>query len=110
MVEEFPELGSVSFIKCDVEGYELFVFQGATEVIAKSRPAIVLEVGAFESQGYTGKDVSSFFTDLGYTGYALTKTGQLVPVDENLDHPDAVSVNRVLLPEEKKKLLQDVIA
>lgn len=105
MVGEIPELEATALIKCDVEGYELFVFQGAAGILGKAGPAVILEVGAFEKQGYAGQDVKDFFSGLGYEAYALAKSGKLVPVDGNLDHPDAVSVNRVLLTAERKELL-----
>ncbi len=69
---------------------------------------MVLEVGAFEKQGYTGREVMEFFSGLGYEGFVLSEGGRLVAVDENLDHPEAVSVNRILLPDERKKLLGDL--
>jgi FkbM family methyltransferase len=40
----FACLGRIDFVKCDVEGHELSVLQGATEVLRLHRPAWLVEV------------------------------------------------------------------
>jgi FkbM family methyltransferase len=52
------------FVKLDVEGAELFVLKGATEFLARDRPALLFECGpsgpgAF---GYTAEDLYDFLT------------------------------------------------
>lgn len=47
--EAFPSLGldRVDFIKIDVEGFELDVFEGATETLQRFKPRVVLEMNHF---------------------------------------------------------------
>jgi FkbM family methyltransferase len=42
--ELFGRLGRIDFIKCDVEGHELNVLRGATEILRVHRPAWLIEV------------------------------------------------------------------
>jgi len=101
MVEDFPQLLTTRLIKCDVEGYELFVFRGAAEIIKKSRPIIILEIGNYEKQGYSNEDVFHFFDERDYLTFALTGEHTLSQTDKMLNHNKAVGVNRVLLPKEQ---------
>ena len=101
MLSEYPELWATKLIKCDVEGYELFVMQGASKLLAKARPVVILEVGNFERHGYSAQDVQGFFKKQQYCSFAMTDCNALSETDASMDHPSAMSVNRVLLPEEK---------
>jgi len=63
---------SVDMIKCDVEGSELFVFQGATKTLARDKPFIFTEMlrkwaAKFD---YHPNDIIRLLTDLGYQCYA----------------------------------------
>ena len=42
--ELFGRLGRIDFIKCDVEGHELNVLRGATDILRVHRPAWLMEV------------------------------------------------------------------
>jgi len=61
------DVGRITFIKCDVEGHELHCLQGAIEVISRSRPAWLMEVGGNpEDRGSNAAAVFSFMSDWGY--------------------------------------------
>ncbi|HOJ39097.1 MAG TPA: FkbM family methyltransferase [bacterium] len=64
-------LERVDFIKCDVEGAELLVFQGAQKIIEKSRPVILCELcqDYLTRFGATTEKVRQFFLGLGYLSY-----------------------------------------
>jgi FkbM family methyltransferase len=62
MIQDYPQILNTALIKCDVEGYELFVFEGANEVLSQARPFIILEVGNYWKQGYSSHDVYNLFT------------------------------------------------
>jgi len=101
MVADHPRLAQTRLMKIDVEGHELFVLQGAQELIRQARPHVILEKGAFEEQGYTCRDVHAFFEDMGYRAFASVAAVTVAPTDESLEHPDAVGPNRLFVPEEK---------
>jgi FkbM family methyltransferase len=59
----------ISFIKCDIEGAELFALKGASKILERWRPTVICEI--FEPWclrfGITKKQTLGFFLDLGYT-------------------------------------------
>ena len=68
------DIGQIKFIKCDVEGHELHCLQGATEVITRSRPAWLMEVGGNpEQSGSNASAVFSFMRDCGYSVWVFRK-------------------------------------
>ena len=69
----------VKFIKCDVEGAELQVFKGATEILRQGRPQVYSEINdAFcRRYGHNAADVFRFFEALAYRAYTLTDRGEL---------------------------------
>lgn len=109
LLEEYPLLLRVAVIKCDVEGFELFVFQGATETIRKARPFIVLEVGHYDKHGYTNEILFGLFKEMNYQAFAMVGEKTLAPIGDDLHHPKALSVNRVLVPSEKLDVIADFI-
>jgi FkbM family methyltransferase len=59
-------VGPVSFIKCDVEGHELPVFQGGQEMLRRDLPALLFE--CHDSEAESG-ELFSFLISLGYDGF-----------------------------------------
>lgn len=56
-------------IKCDVEGAEMLVLQGAREFISSHRPTLLLSVHPemLSEYGYSREDVGQFLCEFGYT-------------------------------------------
>jgi FkbM family methyltransferase len=59
------------FMKIDVEGAEIFVFEGGKEFISRTRPIIQSEFNGYwlQQQGFGLKDYLNFFSDLNYVCY-----------------------------------------
>jgi FkbM family methyltransferase len=109
LIPAHPELLRTVFLKCDVEGYELFVLRGAQRVLADARPAVVLEIGNFEKHGYSARDLHDFFRERRYESFAMAGDQELVVTDESLHHDRAISVNRVLVPVEKVAKVRELV-
>lgn len=109
LVKDYPDLLRTAVIKCDVEGFELFVFQGAIETIEEARPFVILEVGHYEKQGYSNEILFDLFKQRGYQAFALIAERKLAPLGDDLQHPNAISVNRILAPSEKIDAIAEFI-
>jgi len=54
-------------IQLDAEGYEMFILQGANELINKFKPAIMLEINdVCTAYGFSNDDVQNYMTSFGY--------------------------------------------
>lgn len=64
--DEIPKGIKIDLIKIDVEGAELQVMQGATEIIRENRPLIIFEygLGASNYYGTTPKKLFGFFDEM----------------------------------------------
>lgn len=76
--ELFSHLQTLSFVKCDVEGYESEVFRNFTKTIQKHKPIIQTELSGTENRTY----VITLLQSLGYTTHVL-RNSQLVQISLN---------------------------
>jgi FkbM family methyltransferase len=60
----------VSFIKCDVEGHELEVFRGASDILKSDRPNLLVKIEQRHFEGPIKKRFE-FFQENGYVGFFL---------------------------------------
>lgn len=100
----------LSFVKCDIEGADLFAMRGARGLLAKHRPVVVIEINPWflEGFGLTVAELHGFFEELGYCCYRYDEGGQLVPtaVEEIVEdnwifvHPANSDRLRGILPAE----------
>jgi FkbM family methyltransferase len=95
--EILPAGGNVSFIKCDIEGAELFAFRGAAGIISRNLPTILCEINPWFLEGF-GIDPASltgFFFEKGYELYryaegrlSVHSPAELVEDNYLFVHPD----------------------
>ncbi len=60
------DVGAIRFIKCDVEGHELPVFEGGKRMLERDHPTLLFECHDGEADRGV---LFAFLTDLGYDGY-----------------------------------------
>lgn len=102
-------IDKVDFIKCDVEGAELFVYEGGMELIKKSKPIIFSEMLRKWSAkfGYHPNDIIHLLSTIGYECFVIGETGNLKKfglVDE-----ETIETNYFFLHSEKHvKIIQDL--
>jgi FkbM family methyltransferase len=97
-------IGRVDFLKLDVEGAELDVLKGATQVLNnRPRPIIMCELADIRTEpwGYHSIEIYRFLAGRGYHWYSVTREGQLHPCQEK----KAFHENLLAVPEEKEILV-----
>jgi FkbM family methyltransferase len=74
-------IGKVDFVKCDVEGAELFVFKGGFEMFREYKPIIFTEMLRKWAArfGYHPNDIIDNFNNLGYNCYTM-ELGRIIPI------------------------------
>jgi FkbM family methyltransferase len=81
------DVTAIDLIKCDVEGAELSVLEGARDLLKDIAPPMwILEINDETSNafGYTPADMLGVLSTFGYEFYAIR--GKLVPVGVNADY------------------------
>jgi hypothetical protein len=73
-------LDNIGCIKIDVEGHELAVLKGATDTIARNRPALLVEAEERHHPNAVA-EITGLLTGLGYSGYFVDGGAQR-PIEE----------------------------
>jgi len=96
MLDEFVsknEISKIDFIKCDVEGAELFVFQGGMKVIEQFKPIILSEISRINQSkfSYNPNNLIEFFKEKGYLCFVANEFGleEIKEVNENTQETNA---------------------
>jgi len=77
------KIKNLDFIKCDVEGFEYFVFKGGLESIRKFKPIIFSEIQEKWYTKYGEKSAFDLLVEEGYTGYRYDQhSKKLIKVSE----------------------------
>jgi FkbM family methyltransferase len=71
-----PDLEHLSFVKCDIEGAELFAFRGGRRLIERHHPTVLVEINPWflEGFGQTVDELVGFFAERGYRLYRYDDT------------------------------------
>lgn len=104
-MDDFIKENSVDrldFIKCDVEGSELFVYQGGIESIEKFRPIVFSEMLRKWAAkfNYHPNDIIQLFKNIGYKCYVI-KEDMLKEIE--LVYEDTIETNYFFLHNNKHK-------
>lgn len=99
-VSSILSLEKLDFIKCDVEGAELFVFKGGFETIKKHKPIVFTEILRKWSKkfGYHPNDIIDLFRSIDYECYVINngKIERFGYVDD-----DTIQTNYLFFHKEK---------
>ena len=85
----------ISFIKIDVEGFELEVLDGAKTTIAREKPNLLIEIDPNQN-GISLKEALKYIQELGYKTFVADGAG-MVPLSSFRDTLDSNS-NYIFLP------------
>lgn len=67
----FANLQRLDFLKCDVEGYEVFIMPHFIKTISRFKPVIQMEISSAENR----QAIFELFIPIGYTIYRLGEAG-----------------------------------
>jgi FkbM family methyltransferase len=99
-VSGFP-LKRVDIVKLDVEGGELEVLQGASNILTTFRPVFICEVldAATHAWGYEAREIVLKFQSFGYSWFEFRSDGSIVPHEIKDHYPDVR--NYLAVPSER---------
>jgi len=89
---------TISFIKCDVEGFEVHVLRGGQRLIENDRPVLLVEIST--SGNYC--EIMTLLMPLGYVPYQLTAERTWREVAR---YEESWTNNFLLVPDSKSRLL-----
>jgi FkbM family methyltransferase len=71
------KISKIDFVKCDVEGSELFVFQGGSKSIDRFKPIILSEISRINQSKFSShpNDIIKFLKEKGYLCFISTDHG-----------------------------------
>lgn len=72
----------VDLIKCDVQGHEYEVFQGAARLLRRDHPVLVFECSDFFHSSEQIARQFTFLNELGYEGHFFERSGAMRPMAE----------------------------
>ncbi|WP_286080278.1 FkbM family methyltransferase [Parablautia intestinalis] len=104
------DIRTIDFVKCDVEGSELFVYEGGIESIKKYKPVIFSEMLRKWSAkfGYHPNNIIDLLATAGYQCFVIKEKGKLRKfhrVDE-----ETIETNYFFLhPEKHAEIMQDLV-
>jgi FkbM family methyltransferase len=107
-LDEIPEvkavIAGIRLIKCDVEGHELNVFQGALKTLNQSRPFVITEVGHTEYHTDNKQQLLSFFQKLNYNCYVVGPDNHSLITEKLSDEfSTGTRPNRIMIPKERDR-------
>jgi len=81
------KISKINFIKCDVEGAELFVFQGGVKSLERFKPIILSEISRINQSKFSchPNDLIKFFREKGYLCFLANEKGlqEVKEINEN---------------------------
>jgi len=87
------KISKIDFIKCDVEGAELFVFQGGVNSIKQFKPIILSEISRVNQSkfSYQPNDIIRFFKENGYLCFVANEQGleEIKEINDNTQETNA---------------------
>ena len=99
------KIDRLDFIKCDVEGSELFVYQGGMESIKKFKPIVFSEMLRKWAAkfGYHPNDIIELYRNMNYGCYVITEDERLKEVLEVTE--DTLETNYFFIHKEKHEAI-----
>lgn len=73
----------VNFIKCDVEGFEMEVLKGSTNILKEDKPILALEAdmpSPTDNSTKRADEIAAFLLPYGYRGYTFDLTGSTLKI------------------------------
>lgn len=88
------ELKRVDFIKMDIEGAEWYALQGATTVLTRWRPTMLMEINRLKCRalGYEPERISEFLQQYGYLTWVVGQSPETCRSLSSLDSVDSSNV------------------
>jgi len=93
------KISHIDFIKCDVEGAELFVFKGGIKTIEQFQPIVLSEISRINQKkfSYHPNDLIDFFREKGYLCFLANEQGlkEITKIDDSTEETNAFFLHSI---------------